>query len=210
MTRNAPSLLFLPGASGDANFWRGLGCLLPAGWDKTYLRWPGLGNQPPDPGVNGMADLLGLAEKALTRPSAIVAQSMGGIVAVQLALGKPELVTHLVLTATSGGLDLREFGATDWRPAYLRLHPHAAPWITTASIDLRDLIPTLRVPTLLLWGDRDPISPPAVGKHLAGQIPSSRLTIIAGGEHAMGYLMPERLAPHIAEFIGTDPADHGH
>lgn len=203
------NLLFLPGASGDANFWRGVCCELPACWPKTLLSWPGLGHQAHDPEVTGMADLLRRAENVLTHPSVVVAQSMGGVIAIQLALRHPELVTHLVLTAISGGMDTTAFGATDWRPDYLRLHPDTAEWITTEHVDLTDALPGLSLPVLLLWGECDPISPPAVGRHLAGILPQAELQIIAGGEHPMAFLMPDRIAPHIARFLGASEEDYG-
>lgn len=202
------NLLFLPGASGDANFWRGVCCELPACWPKTLLSWPGLGQQDPDPDVHGMADLLRLAEKALTQPSVVVAQSMGGVIAIQLALRHPDLVTHLVLTATSGGIDTTRFGAEDWRPDYLRLHPKTAQWITTEHCDITEAIPTLRMPTLLLWGACDRISPVAVGRHLANIMQRAELCVIPDGEHPMAFLMPEHIAPHIARFLGATDEDY--
>jgi pimeloyl-ACP methyl ester carboxylesterase len=60
--------------------------LLPATWNETYLSWPGLGSEPHDPQINGFDDLVALAEKEICGPTVLVAQSMGGIVAVRLAL----------------------------------------------------------------------------------------------------------------------------
>jgi pimeloyl-ACP methyl ester carboxylesterase len=119
----ARNVLFLPGVSGDGGFWKGVGELLPASWTKRYLDWPGLGRQPASEDVKGFADLLALAQAALDRPSAIVAQSMGGIIATQLALRHPQLVTHLVLVATSGGMDVSAFGASDWRMDFVAAFP---------------------------------------------------------------------------------------
>ncbi len=42
----------------------------------------------------------------INEESVIVAQSMGGIFAVAVALKKPHLVKGLVLIATSGGINL--------------------------------------------------------------------------------------------------------
>ncbi|MCW2975681.1 MAG: alpha/beta hydrolase fold protein, partial [Actinomycetia bacterium] len=108
-------VIFLPGAVGAADFWRPVGALLPAAWEKTYLAWPGLGAEPPDPGVHGFDDLVRLVEAELTEPSTLVAQSMGGIVAVRVALRHPGKVRRLVLVATSGGVDVELLGGADWR-----------------------------------------------------------------------------------------------
>src|SRR3979409_534484 len=100
------SVIFLPGAVGAAAFWRPVGDLLPAAWKKVYLAWPGLGAESPDRDVRGFDDLGRLVEAELTDESALVAQSMGGIVAVRVALMHPNKVRRLVLVATSGGVDV--------------------------------------------------------------------------------------------------------
>lgn len=203
----AGEILFLPGASGDGRFWQRIGARLPATWKKTYLNWPGLGNQPHDAEVRSLDDLLRKAEQALQRPSAIVAQSMGGIIAIQLALKHPDRVTHLVLAATSGGLDVAALGAADWRPEFLEAYPRTARWILTEKPDLGGSLHSLNVPTLLLWGDDDPVSPLAVGEHLARRINDARLVVIPGGRHAMAFDLPDAVAPlvhaHLARSVAT-------
>ncbi|MBS1191683.1 MAG: alpha/beta hydrolase family protein [Rhodocyclaceae bacterium] len=196
-------ILFFPGASGDGSFWTGVGELLPNSWQKHYLNWPGLGNQPASPEVTGFTDLLRLTERSLSEPSAIVAQSMGGIVAIQLALKHPDLVTHLVLVATSGGLDVSSFGASDWRPDFLAAFPETAQWILTERPDLAGQFSKLQMPTLLIWGEKDAISPVAVGQHLATQIPLSRLFIVPGGEHSLAKDLPEVVVPLIETHLAT-------
>jgi pimeloyl-ACP methyl ester carboxylesterase len=39
------------------------------------------------------------------------------------------------------------------------------------------------MPTLLIWGDSDPISPVAVGTRLREMLPRATLVVIAGGTH---------------------------
>jgi pimeloyl-ACP methyl ester carboxylesterase len=188
------NVLFLPGASGDGSFWTGVGALLPASWQKRYLNWPGLGNQPASSTVKGLEDLLSLAELELTRPSAVVAQSMGGIIAIRLALKYPDLVTHLVLVATSGGLDVSKLGAEDWRSDFMATFPNSARWILTARPDLSNQFHELRVPTLLIWGNRDAISPVAVGEYLAARIAQAKLIVVPGGDHSVGMDRPRVVA----------------
>ena len=186
-----PHVIFLPGAGGDGAFWHGVGQRLPGEWEKTYISWPGLGKQPHDPGVNGFADLTRIAETALNRPSIVVAQSMGGIVAIELALGHPDLVTHLVLVATSGGLDVSRFGAADWRADFLADFPGTARWILTESPNLLGSLADLDVPTLLLWGEDDRISPPAVGNFLHQRISGSTLKVLPDAAHDLVVRHPE-------------------
>ena len=121
------NILFLPGAAGAPEFWHGVGERLPAAWNKTYLAWPGLGNQAHRRDVNGLADLVALAESAMNGPTVLVAQSMGGVVAIRLALRHPERITRLVLTATSGGLDMAALGGGGLAPKLLGEFPGRRP-----------------------------------------------------------------------------------
>ena len=126
-------LLFLPGAGGSSGFWKPAGDRLPAAWSKHYFGWPGLGDQPHDPAIKGIDDLVQLVTARIDGPVDLVAQSMGGVIAVRVALARPDLVRRLVLCVTSGGVDMAGLGAADWRADYRKSFPNAAPWITAGT-----------------------------------------------------------------------------
>jgi poly(3-hydroxyoctanoate) depolymerase len=197
-------VIFLPGASGDASFWAPVAERLPDRFDIVRLAWPGLGHVPPRADVRGFDDLLRLTLAAIDRDVALVAQSMGGILALLATLERPERVRRLVLSATSGGVDVRRFGAADWRPDYRREYPAAAPWIHDVSIDLTARLPTIATATLLLWGDADPISPVAVGQNLVSLLPKSHLVVIPGGDHAFARDRAADVAPHLLRHLDLD------
>jgi pimeloyl-ACP methyl ester carboxylesterase len=196
-----PKLLFLPGVSGDPDFWRPVSDLLPQACDKIRLGWPGLGTQPDDQAIRSFEDLTELAARALDRPCDVLAQSMGGIVAVRLALRYPAKVRRLVLAATSGGLDVARLGARDWRPDYRRAFPRAE-WVLHDRPDHEAELPLLRQPTLLLWSDADPISPLAVGRRLASILPNATLNVISGGDHLFVRDRAREVVPAIADHLG--------
>ncbi len=199
-------LLFLPGASGNAGFWLPLARQLRHPAERIHLGWPGFGDTPPDPEVNGFDDLLALVLARLDRPSALIAQSMGGVLALRAALTRPERITHLVLCATSGGLPVAALGAEDWRAAFQAAHPQWPDWFATDRTDLTDRLPALSQPVLLLWGEVDPLSPVTVGKRLEALLPNARLQVIQGGDHDLGLLQAERVAPLIdAHLLGSTP-----
>ena len=63
----------------------------------------GMGDSPDDGGPFTIADLAGDVAATLDAPTAVLGWSMGGFIAQQLALDRPELVTKLVLLSTAPG-----------------------------------------------------------------------------------------------------------
>ncbi len=195
-------IFFLPGAGGSPDFWKPVAALLPDDWSKTHVGWPGLGHQPHDPAINGIDDLVAMVAARMDGPVDLVAQSMGGVFAVRLALSCPDRVRRLVLCATSGGIDMSGFGVSDWRPAYRQSFPEAAPWITQDRAAAALPVEKVVAPTLLIWGDDDPISPVAVGRHLEQRIPDARLHVVAGGDHDLARTHAATVAGLIATHLG--------
>lgn len=195
MIPSPSKLLFLPGASGNTEFWRPAAERLSHPAQQIHIGWPGFGSTPPDPSVTGMADLVARVLPEIDQPTALVAQSMGGIVAVYAALGRSERVTHLVLTVTSGGMDMSALGAQDWRPDFAAANPSLPRWFLDDCTDLTARLAELHMPVLLLWGDVDPISPARVGQRLAELLPRAELHIFPGGGHDLGFT-------HAAEVAG--------
>ncbi len=195
-------ILFLPGAGGSPDFWRPVGERLPAEWPKHYFGWPGLGHQPHDPSIRTMDDLVQLVVREMESPVDLVAQSMGGVVAARIALERPALVRRLVLCVTSGGVDMAGLGAADWRAGYRRSFPNAAGWITADRASRQLPVERIAIPTLLVWGDADPISPVAVGQHLQSRIPGAHLHVIPGGDHDLAVKEARQVASLIASHLG--------
>jgi pimeloyl-ACP methyl ester carboxylesterase len=195
-------ILFLPGAGGSPDFWKPVGSRLPADWPKHFFGWPGLGHQPHDPAISGLDDLIQLVTAKMDEPVDLVAQSMGGVIAARIALTQPALVRRLVLSVTSGGVDMAGLGAADWRADYRKSFPKAAAWITSMGASPGLPVERISAPTLLIWGDADAISPVAVGRHLEARIPDARLEIVAGGDHDLAATHPERVAALIARHLG--------
>jgi pimeloyl-ACP methyl ester carboxylesterase len=198
----APRIAFFPGSSGSAAFWQPVACRLPAGWRTTLWSWPGAGDQPSQASVSSYCDLIDLAAESTEHGSDIVAQSMGGAVAIGLALAHPEKVRRLVLVATSGGLNLEQHATEDWRVAYRAAFPSADPWISGERPDFTADIPQIVVPTLLIWGDQDPISPVSVGQRLNGLLPNSHLRVLTGGTHWLAHDRPNEVAGLVIDYLG--------
>uniref|UniRef100_UPI0039062681 alpha/beta fold hydrolase n=1 Tax=Pseudomonas protegens TaxID=380021 RepID=UPI0039062681 len=171
---------------------------------QVHLGWPGFGDTPARADVQGMDDLVDLVLQRIDQPSALVAQSMGGIIAVRAALARPALITHLVLSVTSGGVDMGELGATDWRGDYAAAYPQLPRWFVDDHSDLGPRLGQLRMPVLLLWGDCDPISPVAVGQRLAALLPNACLRIVPGAGHDLGLSHAALVAPWLDRHLNGE------
>lgn len=197
-------LLCLPGASGSREFWQSA-CNELATHSRVNSRvlgWPGLGGAAARPDVTGFDDLVRLVVDDCPEPTHIAAQSMGGVVALRAALERPECVRSLTLCATAGGVDMAAMGAADWREGASEWHDRRDPrWFLDDRTDLSERLSEIRVPTLLLWGDADPLSPVAVGEHLEERIPDAHLVVIDGGDHDFVKLHAERVAREIAAHL---------
>jgi pimeloyl-ACP methyl ester carboxylesterase len=194
-------LIFLPGAGGHPDFWRPMSDTLRHIGEHVLLGWPGFGGIPAQADVTGMNDLVDMVVQQMDAPCALIAQSMGGVIAMKAALARPEAVTHLVLSVTSGGVPMDNLGSHDWRPDYFAANPDAPRWFGREREDLSEEIPGLDIPTLLLWGDRDPISPVAVGQRLHALLMSSQLHVVAGGEHDLAKRHAATLAPRVMQHL---------
>jgi pimeloyl-ACP methyl ester carboxylesterase len=151
--------------------------------------------------VTGIADLVEQVVKEITGPTVLFAQSMGGLIALRAALERPEEIRALVLSVTSGGIDVAALGAVDWRPQFERKNPNVPRWFLDANDDVSQDLRKISVPALLLWGDSDPISPVAVGRRLAQMLPQAQLVVVAGGTHDLVSERADELLPHIERHL---------
>jgi pimeloyl-ACP methyl ester carboxylesterase len=188
-------LLFLPGATGNTAFWRPLADRLTTNAHKVIVGYPGFGSEPVDERIGSFDDLVERILMHIDQPTAIIAQSMGGVVAVRAALAKPHLVTHLVLVATSGGIDTKGLGAQDWRNGFAESYPSLPDWFISFRSDLTAELESVTQPVLLIWGDADPLSPVAVGQRLLKLLPHAQLHVVAGGNHDLANVYASDLVP---------------
>jgi pimeloyl-ACP methyl ester carboxylesterase len=71
----------------------------------------------------------------------------------------------------------------------------------SAEADLRDVLPAIDVPTLILHGDQDVRSPRAVADALSAAIPGSRQVVLAGVGHASCLEAPEQFTAALQTFL---------
>jgi pimeloyl-ACP methyl ester carboxylesterase/class 3 adenylate cyclase len=68
------------------------------------------------------------------------------------------------------------------------------------EIDIRHVLPAVRVPTLILYGSEDSIVPPEVARYIASRIPTARVAEIQGAGHLAFGLHGEVIAEEIERF----------
>ncbi|MDY6856662.1 MAG: alpha/beta hydrolase [Thermodesulfobacteriota bacterium] len=196
------SLLFLPGAGADPEIWKPLSNQLPDTWEKIHFRWPGLGNQKPAPHVNSLDDLVSIVENSLgDQPVDLLAQSMGGHVAIRIMLKHPDKIRRAVFTATGVGLNLAQFGGEDWIPDYQKEYPNAKIGIMDEKQEYKDVLSQITQPVLLLYADMDPICPVIVGEHLSELLPNAKLIRVKSSSHTFISDNPNNISEYVIKYL---------
>jgi 3-oxoadipate enol-lactonase len=168
-----------------------------------------------------------LDETFAGEPAALVGNSFGGLVSLDLAARRPELVTKLVLL--DAGLPDHEFseevekyaqeeerlleaGDVDaavelnldfWCPSLAdRVRPMVAGALEwegegPEAIDLS----AVRAPTLVAVGEHDKSDFHAIAERLAREIPDAELTVIPGAGHLPSMEQPEATAELVSRFL---------
>ncbi len=83
------------------------------------------------------------------------------------------------------------------------IHPEGARTMprAMASCDLRDVLPTITAPTLILHGEHDVRSPLRVAEELHAVIPGSALVVLAGAGHQRNVEAPESFTSAVRGFL---------
>ncbi len=182
----------------------------------------------PGPPPATVEEAAAFVASTLTGPAIVAGHSYGGAVALELALGRPDLVSGLVLMATGARLRVHPFIlqtldacvardepfdfvrgmlGPDPDPAVaaaltdaIRRTPVAtarADWRACDAFDRREHLAALRVPTLVIDGDADSLTPPAYAERLARDIPAARRATLRGA----GHLFPLERADEVAALL---------
>jgi 3-oxoadipate enol-lactonase len=64
-------------------------------------------------------------------------------------------------------------------------HGYAACCAAIRDMDLRELIRGIRVPTLVMVGDKDPATPPKMAQEIQSRIPGARLEVVPDAAHLL-------------------------
>ncbi len=196
MLEIAPTLplVFFPGAGGRVEHLRPIGERLAHRRQTRICEYPGLAGVAPDPQLQSLADLQRYLLARLPERFDLVTMSMGGVLALRIALEHPERVRKLVLMATSGGVDISALGGIDWRSTFRLVQPNAPSWFLEDRTDVTPQLGGIQHPTLLIYGDDDLIAPPKVGRLLQERLGNARLEILTDATHDLEIDYPDLIA----------------
>lgn len=168
-----------------------------------------------------MTSLLARWLETFGEPVHLIGHSMGGQLAIELAAERPDLVRSLVLVNAAGmpfRLDPRPHVRAVEKPPYggpgiarvlvpdfFRAGPTSVAVASARVVraDLREMMRAIRVPTLLVWGENDPLVPLVYGEAMQREIAGSRLVVIPKAAHVAMWDAPAEFNRIVLEFLGS-------
>ncbi|HWT82315.1 MAG TPA: alpha/beta fold hydrolase [Candidatus Methylomirabilis sp.] len=210
-------VVLLHGLMGQAEHWQPTLDALAPFCRATALTLPILDADLPEYSVTGLTEYV---RRFLDRQGfdkvVLGGNSLGGHVALELAMAFPERVSALVLSGSSGLFERSFTRGVPHRPnaAWVRekmeevfydptqVTPEWVEAIERALAERRsvlcliqvarsaktrnieNLLPELRMPTCLIWGEEDRITPPEVARRFRALIPQSDLFMLSHCGHA--------------------------
>lgn len=178
------------------------------------------------PSFGDVTALLARWLETFDEPVHLVGHSMGGQIAIRLAAERPDLVRSLMLVNSAGmpfkldpfphlrPLPKPPFGgpriAQVLLPDLFRAGPTSVA-VASARVlrgDMRPWMREIRVPTLLVWGENDPLVPLRYGEAMQREIPNARLVVIPRAAHVTMWDAPEAFNRVATEFLASvEPHD---
>lgn len=119
-------------------------------------------------------------------------------VAARLLFSGPALAGMCRVGARRGRVDARlALGDAAQQATIRRIFAESLTHLPGLYGEIERALPTLRSPTLVVWGDHDPFFPLAQGRRLADAIPGARLAVLAG----CGHFLPEEAPREYAQLL---------
>ena len=113
------------------------------------------------------------------------------------------------LLSRAASPELVEELAPIWADNAGSVHPagYRAMAHSMAEADLRDVLPRINIPVLLIYGELDQRSPLRIAEGLRDRIPSAQLVVIPGVGHVCNAEAPKEFNAHVRRFLRSlEPA----
>ena len=175
--------------------------------------------------------ILFLVEQLNLRQFQVVGHSFGGAVALALAAAVPQAVKSVV-AIDSTGIPLispkeivkqrfaefsRQIPQAHWQIFWKIVRAFGCNLIfnrqhlvegarIALQEDIRPWLSEVKLPCLILWGERDYFTPLEIGHGLVEAIANSQLQLILEGYHEWCMMQPEKLLPIVRNFFDSVPS----
>jgi len=233
-TEAKDSLVFIHGAGGSATSWQAQLDYFNRSFNCLVMELPGHGAAQ-GPGAREIKSyalwIRGALDELRVANPFIIGHSMGGGIAMDLAMRFPALPKGLVLASTGARLRVQpgileeiknafpqavericEFSLATDVPEELRqsnidqmmknspdvLH---GDFLACDRFDVMEEVEMITVPTLVICGDQDVLTPVKYARYLADRIAGSRLEVIGGAGHKVMAECPEQFNKRLEAFF---------
>jgi pimeloyl-ACP methyl ester carboxylesterase len=229
---NGPPVILVHGLAGSSRWWaRNITHLAQSfqvyaidliGFGESRGRRPFNLDEAADHVANWM-DSLGITRASL------IGHSMGGFIVANLAADFPGHVERLTLVGAAAVPLNRRFPWQTLGPvrglfdmsftsfsllltdAY-RAGP-ATIWKAARDLgtaDITDKLSSIQAPTLVIWGEHDPIIPLRAGKRITGILPNAELVVIRDAGHNVMWDRPEAFNQAVMDFLTGESGNRHH
>ena len=221
---SGPPLVLVHGLSGSWRWWQPVLPRLAARYEVHLVDLPRAARIARAHGGDTVRWLAAWLDAAGAERVSVVGHSLGGLASARLAARHPGRVDRLVLAAPVGMPTGRRVTghALPLAMAVMRTRPRLVPELARDALrtgpaslirgaleatraDLRADLVRLRAPTLLVWGERDPLVPPATDAWRAG-LPAARVVVLEGAGHIPMWEAPDAFAEAVLDFL-EEPLD---
>ena len=215
-------IVLVHGLSGSWRWWRRVVPALAAEHCIYLVDLPGFGSLSSRGfRLAGAAEWLSeFLDVAGLSSAAVVGHSMGGLDCARLAALRPDRVDALVLVAPSGVpsgrtlvghvlplLTAMRLSTPSFLPVLVADAARAGPLTLLraagdlVTADVRGELASVRAPTLLVWGERDPLVEHAVAEEWRGQLERVEVAVLPRAAHVPMFDAPEAFADAILRFL---------
>jgi len=230
MTDNKKLLVFIHGWGVSSKIFEPLFYYLKNNFNIHTLDLPGFGKTPIEKAMTlkDYADFVYkfLEDNKIEKPI-VIGHSFGGAVTAKLALLYPDSILKLILVDASAIrqprrkmillekimpilkpivvgklkqliIKLLKFDKTDW--SQIRNPELKKTFQNVIAENLKPSLPGIKSPTLVIWGEKDKITPIADGKLIAESIPGAKFAVIKNVGHFVFLEKPEEFVKLIKNF----------
>lgn len=237
--RDTRTLVFLHGSGDSAGVWQPLIERLP-GYECVALDLPGHGAlaERPGPVEMGVDDYAAAAHSELARRGlsgvCLIGHSLGGAIALRMALEYPSRISSLVLIGAGARLRVlpalleearispatakEKLARIAFAPAHAaRVEAHVASLAPVApgmlyrdlsACDRFDMMADLgRIAqaTLVIVGEEDQLTPPKYAVYLRDHLASAHLVVVPGAGHYVAVEAPDAVADTMKRWLASAP-----